>query len=551
MDSSSTNFSIGAALSRRTVLRIGMAAGAMFGASCCGAPANAAEASVAEFGARGDGAIDDTAAFQRACDRLTGGGVLRVPAGTYLLDRVDVRHRGISVQLAPGAMLRKRAPAGPDSRGIFVLDGLHDAGFELRGGTVDLNGEGPREIGRAGRIRNLYAALTIPTVVGIAGPANAAVFARRSSGITVADCTILNSGENGLLFRNCGRVTVRGCNFSNIANYAIEFSFVAPGGDGGSGPIPSRNDVVIEGCRFENIDDYALGSGNGGGIGGGGGPNLRGFRNYRISDCTFVRCHRDIHFEFQEGSWIEQLEIARITSIEPRQGSIGLVSVRDSVIRDVTVENPGSAPSALLIPARPELFGVVLSSGFSNILLSNVTVRDNRPGRLLAADGASIERGSTRLRTQANVFEPGDVDTWIGILRGNPQGAAYVGRIASVVGPREVELDLPAGATVRGGRIAIGGIARNGVILTAGSDVIFDNVELEVGAAADPASMGEAAAVRMWGMTGDVIFRRTVLRGPAAGNKPAGLRVTGGRARLVGLDTLQVQGFGRSLLRAE
>ena len=95
---------------------------------------------MAEFGARGDGAIDDTAAFQRACDRLIGGGILHVPAGTYLLDRVEVRHRGIRVLLEPEAVLRKRPPAGPDTRGIFVLDGLHDAAFELRGGTVDLNG---------------------------------------------------------------------------------------------------------------------------------------------------------------------------------------------------------------------------------------------------------------------------------------------------------------------------------------------------------------------------------------------------------------------------
>ena len=119
MDSSSTNFTHGSGASRRAVLRMGLAAGTLFGASCCGAPASAAEASVAEFGARGDGLFDDTAAFQRACDGLRGGGVLRVPRGIYLLDRVDIRHRGIRVLLEPGAVLRKRPPGA--SSGLSAL----------------------------------------------------------------------------------------------------------------------------------------------------------------------------------------------------------------------------------------------------------------------------------------------------------------------------------------------------------------------------------------------------------------------------------------------
>jgi hypothetical protein len=539
------------AVSRRSALRWGVGGAALLGTSCHGVPARAAEASVAQFGARGDGLHDDTGAFQRACDELIGGGTLQVPRGTYLIDQVAIRHRNIRVALADGVILRKRPPAGLDSRGLFVLDGLQDAGFELSGGTIDLNGEGPMGIGQAGRIPNRYAPLTIKTVTGIAGPPNAAVFARRSSGIAVTGCTIVNSGESGLLFRNCGQVRVHNCNFSNIANYAVEFSFVAPGFDGGSGPMPLRNDCEVSGCRFENTDDYALGSGNGGGIGGGGGPGLGMFLNYRIADCTFVRCHRDIHFEFEQGSWIEQLEIARVTSTDARQGSIGLVNVRRSSVHDVMIDNPGSAPTALLIPARPELYGIVLSSGFSDIQLSNVTVRDRRPGRLFAAGGASIARGSTRMTTAGSAFEPSDAGNWIGIAGGNPQGCAYVGRIVTVVGPREVVLDLPAGATVRGGRIAVGGVTRNGLILTAGSDVALDNVTIEAGAAADPASLAQAAAVRMSGMQGEVSFSRTVLRAPGGGNRPAGVRVTGGRARLTGLDATRVEGFARSLLRSD
>jgi hypothetical protein len=538
-------------ISRRGALRWSAGGAALLGTSCHGLPARAAEASVAQFGARGDGLHDDTAAFQRACDDLAGGGTLQVPRGIYLIDQVAIRHRNIRIALADGVVLRKRPPAGLESRGLFVLDGLQDAGFELSGGRIDLNGEGPRGIGQAGRIPNRYAPLIVKTMISIAGPPNAAVFARRSSGIAVTGCTIVNSGESGLLFRNCGQVRVRDSDFSNIANYGIEFSLVAADSDGGSGPMPARNDCEVSGCRFENIDDYGLGSGNGCGVGGGGGTALGMFLNYKISDCTFVRCHRDVHFEFAEGSWIEQLEIARVTSTDARQGSIGLVNVRRSSVHDVVIDNPGSAPTALLVPQRPELYGIVLSTGFSDIRLANITVRDRRSGRLFAAGGASIDQESTRLTTAADVFAPGDAGTWIGILGGNPHGCAYVGRIVSVVSAREVQLDLPAGADVRGGRIAVGGVTRNGVILTAGSDVAFDNVTIEAGAAGDTASEAEAAAVRMSGMEGEVSFARTVLRAPGGGHKAAGIRVTGGRARLTGLDTTQVEGFARPLLQSD
>ncbi len=504
---------------------------------------------MAEFGARGDGTGDDTSAFQQACDQLAGGGTLHVPAGTYRLNSVAIRHRNIRVLLAPDATLQKIPPAGPTSRGIFVLSGLSDAGFELRGGTIDLRGEGPMKIGRPGLLRNLYASQMISSITCIAGPANAAVFALRSSGIAIRDCAILNSGESGLLFRNSGAISVRGCRFSNLANYGVEFSYVVPENDGGSGAMPPFTDCEVADCRFEDIDDYGLGSGNGVAVGGGGVGRLRTVRDVRISDCTFTRCNRDIHFEFLDGSWMEQVDIARVTSREPRQGSIGLVSARRASISDVVIEDPSNAPTALLIPEKPDLYGIVLSSGFSDVTLSNVTIRDRRE-RMVSGTGASLERGSTRLRTSTNVFRTADVGTWIGIAGGNPQGTVYVGRVTAVVSPREVELDLPAGATVRGGRFALGGMVRNGVILTAGADVVFDNVRIEAGVAGDSPSRAEAAAVRLRGMNGEVRFNRTTLRAPESGARPAGVRITGGRARVVGLENVRIEGFALPILDA-
>lgn len=536
--------------SRRAALRVGFAGACALGNAGCARAAPGPPVSVKRFGAGGDGRGDDTRAFQAAIDSLAGGGVVQVPPGRYSVSLITVRHRGISVRLDAAATIVKRGSAGPESRGIFVLDGLIDAQFELSGGSFDLNGEGPREIGVPGRIPNEYHHLTIATVIGISGPANAVVFARRSSRITVSGITVANSGENGLLFRNCGQVQVQGCRFSNLANYAIEISLTNAVSDGGAGRMPARNHVTVSDCHFEGIDDYALGSGNGGGIGGGGGANLGSFTNYLISRCTFIRCHRDIHFEFEHGSWLEGFAISGIRSTEPRQGSIGLVAARRGEISDVSILNPGSAPAALLIPARPEIFGIVLSSDFFAITLRDITISDDRDGRQVEGSGGSIARGSRQLSVQTPVFQADDVDRWIGILGANPSGSAYVGRIARVLSPSKAELDLPAGATVRNARFAIGGLTRNGLILNSGTDVLLDNVRITAGAAGDTRGLTDAAAIRMQDMRGTVRFTNVALQAPIAlaRAKPAGVRLIRNRARISGLDGIGGRGFATNVV---
>ena len=51
--------------------------------------------SAKDFGAKGDGVADDTAAIQKALDSLTGGGVVNLPAGAYkITDSLRVPHGG-------------------------------------------------------------------------------------------------------------------------------------------------------------------------------------------------------------------------------------------------------------------------------------------------------------------------------------------------------------------------------------------------------------------------------------------------------------------------
>lgn len=500
---------------------------------------------VTQFGAKGDGRSDDTRAFQAACDALAGGGVVEVPTGVWRVDRVLIRQRGIAVRLASDALLRKAGRAGPASRGIFEVNGLLNAAFELRGGAIDLNGEGPQGIGVPGRISNLYAPHTVATVKGIAGPTNAAVYALRSSGIAVRGCKIRNSGENGLLFRNCGDTLVEDCAFENLANWGIEYSFVAGDGDGGSGPKPPIRDCTVRRCSFTDIDDLALNTGNGVGIGGGGARGMGAFENFAISDCTFLRCKGDIHFEFESGSAVDGLQIARIRSHDARQGSLGLISVRNAVVDDYQIVDPGSAPFALLIPQRPEVFGIALSSGFRDITLRNVSIHDTRSGRHIGARDASGARGSSRLRTAQPHFIPADVGEWIGVTGGNPSGTAYLGKVKAVISPREIELDHPLGASVRRASFALGGVTRNGIIMTAGENVALDNVIIEAGAAADPASRAEAAAIRLYRVGGTLVFNDVTIQAPraAGARKAVAVRSIESNPRITGLERVRISGY--------
>lgn len=435
---------------------------------------------VREYGAVGDGRADDTAAFQAAHDSLPDGGVIVVDAGLYDLRTVAVTHRYVTIRLASDAVLRRIGPIDLVSRGMFMLE-LVGAHFTLEGGTIDLNGEGPMGIGIPGRLPNSYGAQTVADVCAIAGPANAAVYAVRSSFVVVSGVTIRNSGETALLWRNCGHVLVEACRFANIANFGVEYSLVTADHDGGSGPMPARGECTVAHCAFEDIDDYGLGTGNGIGVGGGGGGDLGTFGDFKIADCTFARCQRDIHFEFLSGSRIERLAIVHIRSREARQGSFGLIGVRDATIDDYIAIDPGSAPTAALAGHYPSIYGGILSGDFDRIRLKNLQILDRRDHGVRTGRQAAVVAGGRECVARDATFAARDVGAFLGIRGANPNGAWYVGRIVEVLAHDRVKLDLPAGATVRAASYAYGGATREGLVLTHGGRVTMQSVQITAG----------------------------------------------------------------------
>jgi polygalacturonase len=91
---------------------------------------------VRQQGAHGDGAHDDTRAFQDAIDALpAAGGVVHVPAGTYLIDPTrSVRLRSLMhLQLAPGATLLAKRNAAERAY-VLTVHGASDV--EISGGRI-------------------------------------------------------------------------------------------------------------------------------------------------------------------------------------------------------------------------------------------------------------------------------------------------------------------------------------------------------------------------------------------------------------------------------
>ncbi|MBD8620623.1 hypothetical protein IFT67_17005 [Sphingomonas sp. CFBP 13728] len=451
---------------------------------------------VREYGARGDGRADDTAVFQAAHDSLPDGGVIVVDAGLYDLRSVAIKHRYVTIRLAPNAVLRRIGPIDLASRGMFMLE-LVGAHFTLEGGTIDLNGEGPMGIGIPGRLPNRYGERNIAEIRAIAGPANAAIYAVRSSFVVVSGVTIRNSGETALLWRNCGHVLVKACRFANLGNFGVEYSLVAADHDGGTGPMPARGDCIVTHCAFEDIDDYGLGTGNGVGVGGGGGSDLGTFGGFEIADCTFARCQRDIHFEFLSGSRIERLSIAHVRSRDARQGSFGLIGVRDATIDDYIAINPGSAPTAALAGQYPSIYGGILSGDFDRVRLNNVQILDRRDHGVRSGRQAAIAKGSQECVVRDATFGASDVGAFLGIRGANPNGVWYVGRIAAVLAHDRVKVNLPAGATVRAAAYAYGGATREGLVLTHGGRVTMQAVQIAAGRSSGLPGEPPAAGLRV------------------------------------------------------
>lgn len=90
-------------------------------------PLNRLQINVVDFGAKGDGATDDTLAIQRAINFAANGGTINIPRGTYLVRGLVIKKHGITItgEARFGTRLVRHSGTEPllDFSGTFSLDG--------------------------------------------------------------------------------------------------------------------------------------------------------------------------------------------------------------------------------------------------------------------------------------------------------------------------------------------------------------------------------------------------------------------------------------------
>lgn len=212
---------------------------------------------VREFGARGDGSRDDTAAFQRAVDALpASGGTIRVPSGRYLIDPLrSIRLRSRQhLSLAADARLLA-IPNAAERAYVVLVQGVSDV--EISGGRIV--GERDLHRGRGGEwghgimvrgaervtVRDIHISrcwgdgISIGAIDVKGGPPVS------SSDVTIARVSCAGNRRQGLTIGRSRRVRVHDCEFSGTAGTAPQAGIdVEP--DAGAGTA----DVRIERCRI-------------------------------------------------------------------------------------------------------------------------------------------------------------------------------------------------------------------------------------------------------------------------------------------------------------
>ncbi len=198
---------------------------------------------VRAFGAVGDGATKDTAAFQKALDicAVNGGGDVLVPAGTYLIGSIQLGNRTY-VRLEPDATLR----GSPDLADYPV---------------IDVRWEGRWQQGRRGLI---YAANVDHT--GIVGPGRIAGVPGGTNGPDGLRNPVVLEPISCTDVRWEGFSVVQGGNWATHPTYCTGMVIKNVGitGDRDGIDVDSCKNVRIEGCTVTTGDDsISLKSGRG------------------------------------------------------------------------------------------------------------------------------------------------------------------------------------------------------------------------------------------------------------------------------------------------
>lgn len=225
----------------------------------------AAVRNVRDYGALGDGAHDDTAAFQAAINSLpSDGGTVNVPAGRYLLDAVrSIRLRSrMLLQLAPDATLVVKPNSADKAYLIYALsvNDVEIAGGQVIGdryGHLGTAGEWGHAVFVRGCSRVTVRDMRLADCWGDGISIGAALVWNGepipSEDVVVANIVSTNNRRQGISIGRANNVVLRDSEFSNSNGTAPECGIDIEPDDPGI-----SNVVSIENCTFRGNRKYGM-----------------------------------------------------------------------------------------------------------------------------------------------------------------------------------------------------------------------------------------------------------------------------------------------------
>lgn len=248
------------------------------------------EINVRDFGAKGDGSSDDTAAIQAAIDTAENGGTITIPRGTYMITGVVVKRHGVTItgETRYGTRLVRLAGNAPliDFSGTATLDS-----HIKFGSVVNITISGNYKPGTL--LRSYFADNFVYRDINFV----------HSDGKAVDFVEVWDTRFYSCSWEDCG----------NIDEAATVLRNTMPAGEFGYG-TDNTNQVHFLGCRWESWRNGAVcldGGANGS-------PNL-------LNGVFFVSCKMESRhaagsaFQIKTGTtlvFVDQLYIA-IMAVEP------------------------------------------------------------------------------------------------------------------------------------------------------------------------------------------------------------------------------------------
>ncbi|MBI4876019.1 MAG: right-handed parallel beta-helix repeat-containing protein [Acidobacteria bacterium] len=330
---------------------------------------SAASYGVRSYGAKGDGKSKDTAAIQAAIDSAAkaGGGVVLLPAGTYLSGTLHLRS-DITIELSAGATLaasRDRAdfaayetlpfkPVDDEETAYFryaLLAGENLRRVSIRGpGTVDGNRDkrgGPKPLAFKNCERVSIRGLTIRDAP------NYAISLLGSSDVDIDGVSILNGYSDGI-DPDCSRfVRISNCYIDSADDAVCLKTSQALGR-----PQPTEHVTVTNCVLRTNQNHFKLGT-----------ESRGAFRNIALSNCTMLE--RDAGRPSRSGITISSVDGAGIDG----------VAISNVVMRH------GGAPFFLRLGNRGRGLNPPAPGSLRNVSLSNIVAE----GGAIASSIAGLE----------------------------------------------------------------------------------------------------------------------------------------------------------------